>query len=242
MDFEKWLEYFEGNAAASRDLADTTGDSLALEEKHCIAASIAAFQLGEYSEGRSLMRGAKRFAQLTSNPFLERITRLFIAEEQNHAMTLGRFMAAHGIPLIKKNWTDDVFRCLRKPVGFELSVTVLITAEIISLVYYQALRASTNCQVLKRICTRILAEELMHVTYESQLLNRIRCEHNPLHRFSIRALHTILFLGTTLVVYYDHRSVLTRGGYGMRRFLASAWTEYSVRFFDPAPARSTLRA
>lgn len=242
MDFAKWLEYFEGNAGGIGDLAEVPHDSLTPEEKRCIGRSIAAFQLGEYSEGRCLMRGAKRLAERSGNQYLVRITRLFIAEEQNHALTLGHFMTTHGIPLMRRNWTDDVFRFLRKPAGFELSVTVLITAEIISLVYYKALRASTRSRRLSRICTRILAEELIHVTYESQLLNEIRSKHNPIPRYFIKALHTLLFAGTALVVYYDHRSVLTRGGYGLRTFLESAWDEYARRFLTLDAARTTLRA
>lgn len=242
MDFEKWLAYFEGNAAHNRDLAEFADDPLTSEEKICISRSIAAFQLGEYSEGKCLMRGAKKLADRTRNEFLVPITKLFIAEEQNHALTLGRFMTTHGIPLIKKNWTDDVFRFLRKPAGFELSVSVLITAEIISLVYYKALRASTGSPQLSHICTRILAEELMHVTYESQLLNQLRSEHHAIHCLSIKTLHTILFLGTSVVVYFDHRSVLNRGGYGLRSFLEAAWREYSHRFFELDAARATLRA
>ena len=242
MDFERWRDYFEHNASTNTDLTPGLEEPLTILEKKCIGKSIAAFQLGEYSEGRSLMRAARVIAERTGNDCLVRITRLFITEEQNHAMILGRFMTSQGIPLTKKNWTDDVFRALRKPVGFELSVTVLITAEIISLVYYQALKASTGSALLKRICTRILADELMHVAYESQLLNEIRNKHTSIHRLTLKALHTILFIGTTLVVYYSHRSVLNRGGYDLYAFVESTWAEYSPRLFEPKGVEASVRA
>jgi hypothetical protein len=233
MDFERWRDYFEHNAITTNaEFTPVLEEPLTTLEKKCIGKSIAAFQLGEYSEGRSLMGAARGFAERTENDCLVRITRLFIAEEQNHAMILGRFMTSQGIPLTKRNWTDDVFRALRKPVGFELSVTVLITAEIIALVYYQALKASTGSALLKRICTKILADESMHVAYESQLLNEIRSKHTSIHRITLRLLHTILFIGTTLVVYYDHRPVLNRGGYDLYTFVEAAWAEYSPRLFE----------
>jgi len=55
----------------------------------------------------------------------------------------------HGLPTIQANWTDAVFRRLRKNVSYEWSITVLIVAEIIALVYYKALRESTTSVVLK---------------------------------------------------------------------------------------------
>ena len=242
MNFEHWQAYFEHNATAEFDNSAGHDDSLTLLEKNCIAKSIAAFQLGEYSEGRGLLRRAQDFAERTNNPHIETITRLFIAEEQKHAMMLGRFMTSHQISLLKKNWTDDVFRFLRKPAGFELSVTVLITAEIVSLIYYKALRASTRSPQLRRICTRILDEESMHVAYESEMLNEIRADHSGIARFALKVLHTTLFLGTSVVVYYDHRSVLRRGGYGLVSFMAASWLEYSSCFLEPQSAEASARA
>ena len=241
MNFEQWKSYFEHNASADFD-DSVAGDSLEDDEKKCIARSIAAFQLGEYSEGRGLLRRARAFALRTGNPHVERITRLFIAEEQKHAIMLGRFMTTHQIAPLKKNWTDDVFRFLRKPAGFELSVTVLITAEIISLIYYRALRASTASIRLKRICTRILDEESMHVAYESQMLNEIRATHRSIARLAIKVIHTTLLLGTIGVVYYDHRSVLRRGGYGLVSFMAACWLEYSSCFLVPRREEVSARA
>src|SRR5205085_5738703 len=119
--------------------------------KRCVGKSIAAFQLGEQSEGKGLLKAADSFAQNTDNPYLSQITRLFIAEEQNHALLLRKFMELNGIPLLKHNWTDSIFRRLRKNVGFELSITALITAEIISVVYYDAMNNATKSHLLKRI-------------------------------------------------------------------------------------------
>jgi len=240
VNLERWYEYFEWNSKSS--LPITCDDLLTRGERERIGKSIAAFQLGEYSEGKGLLKTAEVFANKTRQSYLVRITRLFIAEEQNHALILGRFMTAHQIPLSKKNWTDDVFRALRRPVGFELSVTVLITAEIISLVYYRALKASTGSTELSRICSKILADESMHVAYESQLLNHIRKDHHALHRTAIRLLHTILFAGTTLVVYYAHRPVLKTGGFPLPEFVKACWAEYAKRFFSRNAAEVSVLA
>jgi hypothetical protein len=241
-NLRNWHDYFVKNYLNTGDFVWDTEDRLSAEEKRSIEKSIAAFQLGESSEGKSLMRSAEAFAEKRNDKHLGRITRLFIAEEQNHAMLLMRFMNLHGLKLMKKNWTDAIFRRMRKNVGFELSVTVLITAEIISLVYYDALRASTNSGLLKKICNKILGDETAHVKYESELLHSIRSEKSALARQTLNFLHRFLFIGTTAVVYLTHKKVLNRGGYDFTRFAAACWLEFSSCFPSAIVVRASASA
>lgn len=222
-DLQAWQAYFDANASRPDTVPWDAPDLLDVDEKNCIAASIATFQLGEYAEGASLLAFATAFGEQLGEDRLVAITRRFIKEEQGHALMLKRFMEAHGIATLKHEWTNSVFRRLRKKAGYEISVTVLITAELISLVYYQALRASTGSPVLGAICTRILREEAAHVRYESQLLRFIRERREGLVRHVPDLLHGILLAGTVLVVYREHRRVLHRGGYGLVRFWRECW-------------------
>ena len=225
-DLDRWFEWFTDNANAEDGVPWDANDRLSGAERYCIERSIAAFQLGEYSEGLSLMKFARVYAAEHGSAELVEITRLFILEEQHHAGMLRRFMRQHDIPVVKKNWTDTVFRRLRKNVGYELSITVLITAEIIALVYYRALAAATNSVVLQAICRKILADERAHVHYESGLIRYITSRHNLPRRIGTRALHDILFCGTVFVVYFEHRRVLVAGGFPRRGFWRAAWAEF----------------
>src|SRR5262245_40379941 len=118
-DWNYWLEIFEARAPQLVIRKPEAGDWLSDEECRRIASSIATFQLGEQSEGRTLLRFAERFAQRRNLPALPRVTELFIREEQHHAAQLKTFMEANGIPLKRRNWTDSVFRVLRRLAGFE---------------------------------------------------------------------------------------------------------------------------
>ena len=227
-----WHDYFTKNGLKPDGIPWNAHDTFSDEERRCIEKSIAAFQLGEYSEGRGLLKFAARYAEKYDDEYLVGITRLFVSEEQNHALLLKRFMARHGIECIKRNWTDTVFRRLRKDVGYELSVTVLITAEIIALIYYKALRACTGSVVLKAVCDKILADETAHVEYESEVLSSIRnAKPWPLKR-AANFQHQFLFCGTVLVVYFEHQRVLRRGGYSLGKFWAACWTEYMKCFSE----------
>ena len=225
-----WLAYFEGNALSDNGIPWEADDSISPEEIRLIGKSVAAFQLGEYSEGRGLLKAAGDFSAHFGDRVLHEITQLFIKEEQQHALLLKRFMLAHGIGLLKKQWTDTVFRRLRKLFGYELSVSVLITAEIIALVYYKALKDCTGSKILKAICDKILADENAHVRFESELLLYLRGLKSAPLRQAVNLSHRFLYAGTVTVVYLGHRKVLAAGGYGPLRFWKSCWLEFSKCF------------
>ncbi len=228
-----WHAHFTKNRSNAGDIAWDTPDALTVDEKRSIAVSIAAFQLGEYSEGKGLLKSAAAYAEKSGDLLLVPITKLFIAEEQNHALLLKRFMNIHDIALIKKNWTDAVFRRLRKNVGYELAITVLITAEIISVVYYRNLKRATNSKLLAAICDKILADEAAHIKYETEMINDIRDSKPAAVRHVTAFLHSFLFFGTTIVVYFNHRRVLKRGGCEFYDFWAACWSEFSTCFNKP---------
>ena len=157
-DLKLWLNHFEYHAARPRQIPAGLDDVLSPEERAVIAGSIAAFQLGEQSEGRTLVRAAQRFAHRHQLGALIPIVELFIREEQRHAALLRAFMEDHGIPLKRRDWTDRVFRRLRSLAGLELYLCVLITAELIGNVYYRALASATGCQRLKVLCRTLVAD------------------------------------------------------------------------------------
>ena len=217
-DWNHWLEVFEARAAQLVIHRQHPADSLSDADRKRIAGSIATFQLGEQSEGRTLLHFAKDFASVNDLPALPRVTALFIREEQHHAAQLKEFMLANGIPLKRKSWTDSVFRGLRKLAGFEAAVTVLVTAEMIGFVYYRALARATDSRCLKTICRTMCVDESLHLRYETQLLMTLRGERGPLLRRSVEFLHRTLLVVSARIVYFDHRRVLEHVGYDARTF------------------------
>jgi hypothetical protein len=227
---ESWHRYYVNNAVEPDGIPWETAEELTAQERRCIKDSIAAFQLGEYSEGRGLKKFADEYSRNFDDDYLTKITRLFIGEEQNHALLLKRFMSIHGLCTIQSNWTDTVFRRLRKNVSYEWSITVLIVAEIIALVYYKALRACTKSIVLQEICNKILADETEHVKYESELINCIRNSNPKLKKWLMISFHRFLFSGTVIVVYFAHMKVLNRGGYTLFGFWYCCFREFNQLF------------
>jgi hypothetical protein len=233
-DLRVWLNHFEYHAEHCRQIPAGVSDHLTAEERRLISGSIATFQLGEQSEGATLLRAAQRFARSHDLASLARIFALFVREEQRHAALLADFMEDHRIALKRRDWTDRVFRRVRKLAGFELCVYVLITAELIGKVYYRALEAATGCQRLKVLCRILVCEELAHVGFESQLLLTLRAARTAPMRVLLRSAHRTFFMGTVLIVWLTHRVVLRRAGYDAPGFVRSCLAQYA--FYLEAPA------
>jgi hypothetical protein len=217
-DWNYWLELFGERAYQLQIRRPAPDDRLTDEERERIGASLGTFQLGEQSEGRTLQAFAENFAQQHDIPELPTVTALFIREEQHHAAQLREFMLANRISLKEKNWTDSVFRRLRKLAGYEAAVTVLVTAEMIGFVYYRALARATDSRHLGTICRQMCADESVHLRYETQLLMTLRGERGPLARRLVEALHRTLLSISARVVFHDHKRVLAHAGYSARSF------------------------
>jgi hypothetical protein len=227
-DWNYWLEIFEARVPQLAIHRQQPADWLSDADCKRIARSIATFQLGEQSEGRTLLRFAEDFALEKNLPALPRVTALFIREEQHHAAQLKEFMLANGIPLKKKSWTDSVFRVLRKLAGFEAAVTVLVTAEMIGFVYYRALARATDSPGLKTICRTMCADESLHLRYETQLLMTLRGERGPLLRRAVEFAHRTLLVVSARIVFFDHRRVPKHVGYDARTFRRDCQATYRM--------------
>ena len=93
-----WLNHFEYHAEHPRSIREDLSNVLTGAERRAISRSIATFQLGEQSEGRTLLALSRRYAARLDCAPLARITELLIHEEARHAELLGAFMDSQAIP------------------------------------------------------------------------------------------------------------------------------------------------
>jgi hypothetical protein len=235
-----WLNHFEYHSEHPRRIPPGVSNELTASERHLIARSIATFQLGEQSSGSNLLRAADHFARERDAPEVARITELLIKEEQQHATLLRSFMASHGIPTLGQHWTDRLFRRARSLAELELALSVLVTAELIGNVYYRSLEATTGCQRLRWLCRALVADELAHVGFESDLLLCMRADRTAAVRAVIDVTHRTFFLCTAGVVWATHRPVLRQAGFGLFGFLQACWMQY--QFYLIKPYRWSARA
>jgi hypothetical protein len=224
---QDWIDHFRWNGSVAMRIPWHIGPDLTDADRAAIAHSIQIFQLGENSEGRHLMRYAKEWAARTGDTAYPEAIRMLIGEEQRHANVLGRFMEMNNIARLKHGSSDRIFWQARNFLGnLEISISVLVTAEIIAKIYYPALRDATASIVLREICEQIHREEIAHVEFQTQQLARIRGGRAPYAIWATRLLHRMLFYPTLIMVAMSHRKAMRRASLSQWQFVSRCRREF----------------
>lgn len=202
-----WNEYFKENAKRVLKV-EKDPYRLSPEEIRRVTKSIQQFQLGEASEGKLLRAKAKKFAKENADPLYVETMDFLIKEENRHSAYLGAFMRDQGIPTKGGIWIDALFRLFRNLANLEVSIRVLVTAEVIALFYYRCLSGATGSELLNRICHRMLAEEREHVRFQMFNIGVINLKRFPIFSAWMDIANCVLLWGTTLMVWKEHKAVL----------------------------------
>jgi hypothetical protein len=223
---QKWIARFSLRSMTALYVSPLAAVQLTPKEIAAITKSIQQFQLGEGSKGQRLLDRGKEYGREVHDPFFIGSLDLFIKEEQQHSRYLEAFMQSQNIPVVGRHWVDSIFRKLRGLAGLELSLSVLVTAEIIAMPYYRALRDATGSPTLKNICRRILEDETTHLKYQASMLARLSAKRHRIVDKMIAALRRFFLFGTTLVVWLGHRRVFQAAGCNFARFKEEAFFEF----------------
>jgi hypothetical protein len=235
-----WINHFLRNTAADHRLRWDDSYRLSEHERGVIERSIQQFQLGEGSHGRRLLKRGFSYSAQARDPYFTRALYLFIQEEQRHSAHLLRFMEQQGIRAVSKHWVDSVFRRLRGLAGLELSLRVLVTAEIIAVPYYRALGRATKSSLLRALSARILVDEAAHLRFQASMLRRVASMRFALPARMVARLHRLFLIATVCVVWREHRGVFEEAGYCFRRLLRESLSEFAA--LDRASAPQRVRA
>jgi hypothetical protein len=220
--FEHWHDHFLENRGRAGALPWHDSYRLTATELGAVTRSIQQFQLGEWARGRGFVRRAASHPVLAGDSWFVPVLRLFIAEEQEHSGILGRFLDLEHIPRLTNHWLDEIFRRLRKLAGLEACATVLVTAEVLAIPFYQALRDATGSPLLRAICVRILCDEAKHLNYQALTLGLVRRRLSERARAIRSMCHATLFHVTALLLWQQHRRVFRAAGWDFRRFWEDA--------------------
>ena len=211
--YQDWISYFENNDTKRLNVDFSEETSLSEEIKKLVFPSIRAFQKGEGSDGRFLMQTVDKYLRNGGPAEYKQAMRLFIIEENRHSAYLKAYMDHYGIKPVKKSALDTVFRKLRHLGGVKCEVTVLVTAEMIALTYYDALSRCTDSKVLKRICKQMLDDELPHIMFQSYTLSRFKPNQIDI------LLRRLIMNFILLFVWCAFHKVYKAGGYCFTRFI-----------------------
>ncbi|MEZ5007211.1 MAG: ferritin-like domain-containing protein [Chitinophagales bacterium] len=223
MTFKEWHQYFQTNQDHF-DYIKWKGEmELDGNEEKLITNSIQQFQKGENSDGKHLMKLSEKMKDENYTLAIKGL----IKEEQNHAAALAQFMAQENINKIDGHWLDAIFKRIIKTPSLELTIMILLAAEIVATVYYKALRQATYSRTLKSICRQILVDETMHIKFQASALRVFYKNHSLFGRFAIRNFYLTFMMITSLVVWFQYRNVWKAGGYSFIKCMHTLLKEFA---------------
>lgn len=211
--YQDWIAHFEKNDT-KRLKIDFSGEKpLSEKMKKLVFPSIRAFQKGEGSDGKLLLQTVEHYVRAGGPAEYKQAMQLFVKEENWHSAYLKAYMDHYGIKIAKKSALDTIFRKLRHLGGLKCEVTVLVTAEMIALTYYDALSRCTDSKALKRICKQMLDDELPHIMFQSYTLSRMKPNWTDI------LLRIMIMNITLLFVWCAFHKVYQTGGYRFTSFM-----------------------
>lgn len=233
---QEWVTYYKHNASHQRPIPWSLGADTTTIEIGRIKRSLQAWQLGETSDGRHLMKAATRYSDQTMDPDFIEVADLFIKEEQRHGEMLGRFLDSAGVPRRKWDAGDALFRLVRYALpSMELWTTPVIMVEILALLYYQAIHDATHSRVLRAICSQILYDEIAHIQFQYERFAAIMHRRTGATRVALFAAQRILFVIIVLLVWASHWRALKAGGFSFTSYWVSAWKKMNYAWHRMNP-------
>lgn len=234
-DLKVWLDHFDYHATRRCVMPEGKRLGLRYEERLRIAGSVIAFRHWSGIEREPLLRAASIHAGGETDAPLPKIVALLIAEKEHHAALLDAFIEQHGLttalPLRRNRllqsdpWED-----------FETQLATLAAADLIGKVYLRALEAATGCRQLRGLCRMLVADQLAHVGFESDMLRSLNASRPAVIRGARALAFRAHFTAASLSAWIAHRPVLEAAGYCVSTFIRSCSAQYS--FYLEPPMKS----
>lgn len=238
MNSTRWLAHFQQNRLNRPEPAWDAPPLPASSVTQTLASSLSHFQLGESGEGRFLLSEA-RHAFPDDPDYCEALS-LFISEEQEHARLLERLVLRLGGKTISRHWSHFLFRLLRRALGVNFELHVLVIAELVGTGYYRLVRRYSRDPVVVQVCDLVLLDEAWHVAFHCERFAADQAAWLPLERTLWVTSFQVLFLAATAVAWVDHGAALRGIGSDRREFVKEVRDECIQFLAKLAPL--TLRA
>ena len=238
-----WLRHYQENRLNRTEPEWGVPCLLAPDVRHELAVSLSHFQLGETGGGTFLLGQASKNACADD---LAALT-LFVREENEHARLLACMVDRLGGTLVKRHWTQRLFKLARRAGGFHFEIQMMLTAEIVGTAYYELLHAGVEDGPVTHAIGLMLRDEAGHVAFHT---DRMRdCWHGwlPFERTLWQGQFQALVLVALRAAWLDHGRCLRKLGFTWDDFDQRA-RRTAIAFLDglhrdsvnsPAPAAAS---
>lgn len=223
---QQWINYFKQNSLQQR-INWNEQATVNATELQPILKSLQAWQLGESSDGKNLIKATTIYAKKINDIDYIQAVELFIKEEQKHGNNLGKYLDRIQQQRITKNLGDSMFRKVRYfNTSMEWWTLAVITVESTAQIFYQCLKNATHCNLLKQICTDILIDEAPHIQFQKERIEIIFNAKPNWQKFISYYFYKLFFFATSLVVWIAHKKLFNAGGVKFVKYMYKMNSKY----------------
>lgn len=166
---EKWIRHFENNRLHRQEPDWEAPFAMEEKKRRALAWSLAEYQLGDGGGPCCLIaRDASRYRRTSTNT--ERVTNLWFREEAEHSRLLSGAVKRLKGTFVTDTFAFRQFQRVRRFMGAQFEMLVLLQVEIISTVYYRMIRKHCGDQPIAAMCGLILRDETGHISYHRDRL------------------------------------------------------------------------
>ncbi len=219
-----WISHFQRNRQNRPEPEWDAPLSLPRSVVKVLVKSLEQYQLGDGGGPASLIAWNSETFRCSSEESKELVD-LWFLEEKEHSRLLGGAVARLGGTPIGNHWSFSVFCGVRRWIGVDFELTVLLLTEIVSTIYYRLIQRHCKDEPIRAMCGLIMRDEAGHVAFHRA---RMALE-NRKGKFTYGAIWEagFFFLGyaAATMLWVNHAPALCAMGANTREFYSEIQKE-----------------
>lgn len=169
MNYQHWIQHFHTNRHDRPEPDWHAPFTMPEETRRLLAPSLAEYQLGDGGgECKLVARDAEQYRGSAQDA--RTVVDLWFAEEREHSRLLGRVVERVKGSFVTTTFGFELFYAIRRRLGVQFEMLVLLIVEIVSTGYYRVIRRHVGDEPLADMCKLILRDEARHIDFHRDRL------------------------------------------------------------------------
>lgn len=219
----QWLEHFRSSIRRDRPIQWERGITLPESSREPVLQSLRVFQRGLSSPGINLRSKVRR----DCSPEYAECVDLYVREKQIHSELLLQLVWQAGSEPASRAFIDFLFRHVRRRFDWARELTVLLTAEMVSMPFLRVLSNHVDDPVFRQVIESILADQAYHLGFHIDHLRTELESRSALERVFLQQAWTAFFSGALTLVIADNQKTFDALGYDRLAFWTDAWNLFA---------------
>lgn len=169
MNYAHWIAYFQRNRLRRPEPDWDSPLFMADKKRRALAWSLAEYQLGDGGGPcRLIAHDAEKFRATAEE--VRQVVDLWFAEEREHSRLLTGAVRRLRGAFVETTFAFRLFCRVRRALGVQFEMLVLLIVEIVSTGYYRVIRRHAGDAPIEAMCRLILRDEARHIAFHHDRL------------------------------------------------------------------------